>query len=248
MPPGWRSDRAGGGRSSDGLGHFQGAGGAGRVFEDDAPWYASIKSTGTTLPAGTVTFWPLPDTVAVTVRGGAVRGLGDSAHRAGRDAVKAARHAARRGPRGDHEVRRQRGTVADHVDGDRPLVAGERPGDDLGDEQGAGGGAVGVGDVGRPSPARRDRDVVRAADDGHRDGAGVPVRGLGYHAVGGGGDTGVDLRLVACGRPGRDDEVGREGGAVADRVDNHLPLLPGKQTGNRLRHLELARERARRCR
>ena len=41
-----------------------------------------------------------------------------------------------------------------------------------------------------------------------------------------GGDT-IDLRLDACRRPGGDDEVRRERDAVADRVDDHLPLLAG---------------------
>ena len=35
--------------------------------EPGAPSYTSIRFTGTTLPAGTVTSPPLPDTVAVTV-------------------------------------------------------------------------------------------------------------------------------------------------------------------------------------
>ena len=40
--------------------------------------------------------------------------------------------------------------------------------------------------------------------------------------------------------PARDDEVRRQGGAVADRVDNDRSLLPGKRAGDGLRHLELA--------
>ena len=35
--------------------------------EPTVPWYTSIRFSGTTLPAGTVTFWLLPDTVAEMV-------------------------------------------------------------------------------------------------------------------------------------------------------------------------------------
>ena len=90
-----------------------------------------------------------------------------------------------------------------------------------------------------PEPPGGDRDGVGAAGDDYRDGAGSPVDGLGDDAARRGGDIRVHLRMVACG-PRRDDEVRRQGGAVADRVDNDLSLLPGKRAGNGLRHLELA--------
>ena len=146
-------------------------------------------------------------------------------------------------PGGDDEDRRQGDAVADDVDRDRPLVAGERTGDGLRYEQGAGSRSVGVGDLSGPRAARRDRDVVGAAGDDCRDGAGSPVHGLGDHAAGRRRDIRVDLRMVACG-PCRDDEVGRQGGAVADCVDNDLSLLPGKRAGNGLRHLELAGDKS----
>ena len=55
-PPGWRWDRAAG--PAIVLVTFRKPGVAS---------YTSVKFTGTTLPAGTVMVWPLPDTVAVTV-------------------------------------------------------------------------------------------------------------------------------------------------------------------------------------
>ena len=81
---------------------------------------------------------------------------------------------------------------------------------------------------------------MRAASDRDQNCAGLPVRRLGGHTVGRRGDTRVNVRLVAGGRPRRDDEVRREGGTVADRVDDHLPLFPGKWTSDGLRHLQLA--------
>ena len=66
--------------------------------EPGVPWYTSIKFTGTTLPAGTVTLLSIARNGRRDRGGGAVRGLGDGAHRAGRDAVEAMRDAARRAP------------------------------------------------------------------------------------------------------------------------------------------------------
>ena len=144
-----------GGRSSDGLRHFQHAGRARHVWREPGGLLVDVHQ---------VHRYHLPRRYGHRLmiaghgrrdgRGGAVRGLRDGAHRASWDVVETLRHVACVSPGGDDEVRRQGDAVADDVDRDRPLVAGERTGDGLRYEQGAGSRSVGVGDLGGPRAAR----------------------------------------------------------------------------------------------
>ena len=120
-----------------------------------------------------------------------------------------------------------------------PLLTGARPSDRLGHEQRPRGWAIGVSEVRGPTPTRRDRHGVRATDHDCRDGAGGAVHRLCDHATSRRGDGRVDMRVIADG-PGRDHKVGGQSGAVADRMDHNHPLMPGKRTRDRLRHLQLA--------
>ena len=67
---------------------------------------------------------------------------------------------------------------------------------------------------------RGDGDLLAAPADGHAHGARAAVDRLGDRANGSRRDVGVGLRRVARG-PRRDGEVGRQGRAVADRVDGY---------------------------
>ena len=101
-------------------------------------WYTSIRLTGTTLPAGTVTCWPLPATVALTVAVApfavSVTVHAEPAGMPSKLCDTLPSPPLRRGSRSPATG----GAVAGHVDRDRSLVAGERAGDGLGDEQRAG--------------------------------------------------------------------------------------------------------------
>ena len=215
--------------------------------------YTLTRFTGTTLPPGTVTVRRLPITCTLT-SSVAPSAVSVTVHTdAGRDPVEAARHAARPGPRGDHEVWRQRGAVAGHADGDWSLAAGERAGDGLADEQGAARRrfdarrraerrGVAVADVHFDDVTGRDGGCLPAPVDDDRHRAGVPVSGLRDGALRRSFDLIVLLGLVARGSPGGDHEVRGQGLAIAHRVDPDLPLLARTGTGDRLPHEQRADE------
>ena len=201
-------------------------------------------------PAGTFTFWPSPVLSTSIVSLVPVVGLDHCAGGSAGYPVERLGHRPRRRALGDAQPENVVSAAVDQ-DVDGCLLTGGRAGDGLGDGQGTRGELIGVGDVSFDRLARRHRDVLGGALSGDGEGVCPAVGELAHRARRTGRDVIVRVRRGARGGPGRETELRRKPGAVANNLDTDRALMPGGMAGDRLAHDQRARRvrvRVRKCR